>query len=138
MWLQFEVDGDKSHFEWGNGMRPHPTDYSIPKETLKRAVDGFLAPLNRLSEWARSGRLDQLGDILRQIAVAGSRLRFVLFSTPQDISGLKEWIAEQYESGDRSLSITADPDFHVPWGLVYDGDPNQIPEGAGSIEDFER
>lgn len=137
MQLEFKVDGANALCQWG-AKHPYPGKYSIGTATLSAAVAGFQVPLKRLTEWARSGPKERLPDILHEIAVAGQRLRFVLFSPKQDIREMKDWIAEQYESGDRSLEITADPDFHIPWGLIYDGDPGAIPDGAKSIEDFEK
>jgi len=140
MWLKVQAEaGHELKLNWGNSAGPYPLTYSIGAATLRRAADELREGLHALTEWARSGDPHQLPQLLRQLADSGSRLRYVLFDSASEaakVAELEDWIADEYVAGDTLLWITADPDLHVPWGLVFEGDSNALRDEARSIKDF--
>jgi len=55
----------------------------------------------------------------------GSRLHFAIFDSPAkstEIFELQDWISEQFALGDCELAVTADSNFNIPWGFVFDGE----------------
>ena len=144
MWLRVQFERAELKLTWGNDLGPYPSTYTVALDTLKQTVDGIRAQLQRLTNWSRDSDPAGLPGIMRALAVAGSDLRYVLFEperwNSQDptttIETLKTWRSQEYDRGDTRLYITADPDLHIPWGLVYEGDPQEIADAASSIEAF--
>jgi hypothetical protein len=87
--------------------------------------------------------LNQLPVILRAVAEAGAKLKWVLFNARPvngvsvDLTNLRQWIEDERLAGDTVLTINADPDLHIPWGFVFDGDWKSINPGAKEPTDFE-
>jgi hypothetical protein len=80
---------------------------------------------------------------LKPVAEAGAKLKWVLFDArqlggvPVDLTNLKQWIEDERAAGDTVLTISADPDLHIPWGLVFEGDWKSIAASAKEPSDFE-
>jgi hypothetical protein len=143
MWLEVWPEDGQVRFKWGNDAGPYPPVYSVAPQTLRQAADEVSARLAGLTEWAKTRDHDQLCARLKPVAEAGARLRWVIFD-PRRISGvsvdltnLKQWIEDERAAGDTVLTINADPDLHVPWGLVFEGDWNSIQSNAKEPVDFE-
>lgn len=119
---------------WGNDDGP-ADPYDIGPATLDataRKVREALADLVRISG---SGNLRAQAKALRELASAGSALYFVLFDSPgdQNAEDAKDALINAYERGDRKLRITGHPQVHVPWGLVFDGDPDELPANSNEL-----
>jgi hypothetical protein len=141
MWLKVQSEaGHTLRLSWGNRAGPYPLTYSIATETLKNLARELRTELDGLTGWARSQnaevRARQLPRLLRLVADAGSRIRYVLFDH-SDAAEIEDWLRDEYAAGDKALWITADPDLHLPWGLVFDGDSRAISDQADSIAAFD-
>lgn len=122
MWVKLCTINDKDiSLEWGNADGQFDL-YYLSRDALHQAVQGFQAPLARLTGWARTKDAGQVRAILDDIAAAGLQLKTVLFQADKPTADLEAWIKQQIEDGDERLTVTADETFHVPWGLVFDDD----------------
>jgi len=136
MWLKVVAQGDDTlRLEWGDGKGQQGPTYWIGRETLREVSKEVKERLCQLVQWSRGGIESELPRLLRQLASSGERLRHVIFSplqdqNPVDLTDLKQLIRDRYQSGDTELTITADPKMHVPWGLVYEGDPGTLSNSA--------
>jgi hypothetical protein len=122
MWLTVELLNDTTQVEltWG-GARGTFVSYRIGRATLEATAYGVKQALNQLTLWDRSRDPDQLPRKLANLAQAGNDLRYALFNTPK-ATGFEKAMRAAYQKGDLDLVITSDPDLHIPWGLVFDGD----------------
>jgi hypothetical protein len=142
MWLEAWPEDGQVRFKWGNDAGPHPPVYSVAPQTLRQAAEEVSQRLSGLTEWAKTRDPDQLCARLTPVAEAGARLEWILFDprqvggVPVDLTNLKQWIADERSAGDTVLTINADPDLHVPWGLVFEGDWSAIKPGAKECANF--
>jgi hypothetical protein len=143
MWLEVWPEDGQLRLKWGNSAGPYPPVYSVAPQTLRAAVDAVSKELASLTEWAKMRDLNQLPVILRAVAEAGAKLKWVLFNARPvngvsvDLTNLRQWIEDERLAGDTVLTINADPDLHIPWGFVFDGDWKSINPGAKEPTDFE-
>jgi hypothetical protein len=142
VWLKVQhQDVSNLKLTWG-GKRGAHSAYAIAGDTLKDTVQKIEAQLSQLSEWSRNPDRGELASRLRELAILGQELNFIIFDayvcddTPTDIRRLKEWMSRQYEGGDRELCVNAHPSIRVPWGLIYDGDPVNISKDATDVAHF--
>ncbi len=120
MWVTLRTINDEDiSLEWGYGNGQYDL-YELSKAAVYDAVQGFKAPLARLTNWARTRDAAEVRSILDDIASAGLQLKTVLFQANKPTAELEEWIQQQIEAGDNRLTVTADESFHIPWGLVFD------------------
>jgi hypothetical protein len=78
---------------------------------------------SQLKDLARAGR--ELYNDLFQVGVRGSEV---------DSAVVRSWLQGKLEP--HRLSVVVDTYVHVPWGLVFDGDPELIPDDAFDIESY--
>jgi hypothetical protein len=123
MWLKIEPESaQKVTLQWGGSEGHYPCRYSVELAPLATASQKIRDLLTALAMWSASKDPEQLGGLLRKLAVEGGRLRFLLFESEgkaAEISEMRGWIDDQLAAGDNSLTITADPRLHIPWGLAW-------------------
>ena len=146
MWLKVAFEQAELRLTWGNNAGEYPWNYAVNVETLKDATGGVRTALQRVTDWFRGGDPAVLAPVLHGLAEAGAALQFVLFDprsagsgagdVTAEMAALSAWRRWEYERGDTELSIVADPDLHVPWGLVYESDPRAIATDAASLDAF--
>jgi hypothetical protein len=145
MWLKIDFDhGSSLKLMWGNDAGPHRRVYTIGFQTLTAVASEIRVKLEELTAWSITRDRTRLPRLLKDLANIGARLRFVLFDAQPDRQGnpisleeLEHWMHEARIAGDRALTITADPTVHVPWGLVFEGDPSALSSNAEKIDDFQ-
>ncbi|HKR63224.1 MAG TPA: CHAT domain-containing protein [Thermoanaerobaculia bacterium] len=112
----------------GREFRPYLLDIDMVRRTANEHVRPALTELVRAM---RAQDRTRIADALRETAVAGRRLHDVLFyaeaGSAQDPASVQKWLAKM---DDVRIGFTVDPRIHVPWGLVFDSDPDAIPAGA--------
>jgi hypothetical protein len=140
MWLKIQREGDSAvTLAWGNSEGPYPFTYQIGQELLRDVAERLHGLLEQIADWAKLRDQTRLPTLLYDLANAGADLYLLIFDCPQkasDIAALKQWIDDQWVSGDKTLVITADPTFHVPWGLTFEGDPRTVRNCGGVIADY--
>lgn len=131
MWLKVQYDSGQVKLTWG-GEAGVFCAYSVGSETLEQVATELRARLHELSTWTVGSDARDLPTILRALAEEGARLKYALFDSCDRgvIEDLTAWIQDKYAAGDTFLSVTADPALHVPWGLVFDDDPEKLPSNA--------
>src|SRR5687768_12611789 len=107
MWLKILASDETTvTLSWGNSAGPFPDNYQIGLASLKHAARSVRTELQRL---AACDDPKDFPIILACLARAGAMLRYVLFDAPskyaQITQAVKEWLSEQYDTGDRTLSI---------------------------------
>lgn len=69
------------------------------------------------------------GKELKELAQKGHDLYKVLFLSDKpevDLGRMKEWLSSQAESLKLHISLSIDSQIYVPWGLIYDSDPDKL------------
>jgi hypothetical protein len=143
MWLKVLPESDSGvSLSWGDGDEgPYPVTYTIGRATLLDVAKKSRDILDQLANWAKDKDEDRLCELLHSLAYEGSRLRFLIFDCPaqaEAVAQIEQWVVDRFSAGDKALTITSDPSLHVPWGLVYDGDPDALTGRARSITDYEQ
>ena len=138
MWLKIEKG---SRLSWGNNSGPYPTSYAIDVAWLERSANNVRKELHKLALWGVEGNVAaQLPEILLSLARAGFRLYGTLFQAigneQQVADDIRDWVAEQFALGDRVMRVTADPNIHVPWGLVFEQNPDGDNFAGHELESF--
>lgn len=141
MWLKLVNQGPNGvRLTWGNSIGPYG-HYDIGTagfESVCLAVRDAMAELVRVSN---SREAPIRARALKNLARAGANLFYVMFDPlnkeeKPKARNARAALAENHAAGDHKMYVTGDPWTHVPWSLVYDGDPDEIPADAGRFEDF--
>lgn len=143
MWVKLLTDEtNEASVEWGGKRGPYPKNYRISKKALFIAGDRLKRWLKHLKEWQLNPAAVDLAKILRELALAGKRVRTVLFDAlpersgaPTDISNLQRWFEESQRT-DRTLFVNTSPQIHVPWSMVFEGDPSTLRPGATNPAEY--
>jgi hypothetical protein len=139
MWLKLSKAGpDGARLLWGTNDGPYDP-YQIGPATLAMACDAVREALAKLVHACGSERPKVRAGALRELAFAGAELYYVLFVSHDDQAAAKrarEALAHHYAHGDTKLRITGHPELHIPWALVFEGDPEKIPKEAEHLEFF--
>ena len=145
MRLKLQADTDSNiKVSWGDGRVNHPTNYQLSKAAIDNVVSPLRLSLEELAHWHSNGPPEKLPAILKDLAKYGSYLKTELFSpvgshapNAQEMTELKQWIDDVYtQANDRELYITTDAAAHAPWGLLYDGNPDDLPDDCTSADLF--
>jgi hypothetical protein len=124
--VKITVDGEiRLKVVWSlNGVDFDP--YFIDRVMVQEAAKDIRVQLKTLvKECMKTGCMDT-GKILKDIAKDGFKLYRALFfdagksiTKPEDV---QQWLAEL--PGPKRISFNVDDLVHVPWGLIYDADPD--------------
>jgi hypothetical protein len=82
-----------------------------------------------------AGGVLRSGAQLKELAQRGNDLYWAIFDDaahPADAREVQEWVAAA--AGSHRMNVVIDDRTYVPWGLVYDGDPNKL---SGNLEDVD-
>lgn len=114
---------------------PWGSAYCIPRGMLEQYSAEARSRLEALVNEAMRGNLRHSGGLLKELAQAGHRLYRALFHDP-DGNGKATKIRERLKSltGEHKISFSMGVPLHVPWGLVYDGDLNELSGDATDLE----
>src|SRR5205823_4392157 len=101
--------------------------YSVPRGMLEECSIKVRERLEALVIEAINGNVKSTGAILKEIAQAGNRLYRAVFHDP-DGPGKATKIKNRLRDlpAEHQIYFSMGVPLHVPWGLVYDGDPNQL------------
>jgi hypothetical protein len=105
------------------------TAYDISSSTLIERAKEVRKLLATMATNAAEGRMADQASTLRDLAIAGARLRNALFhSTPNRDPGteIKEWLTSLPIP--HRISFIDQGGIRVPWGLIYEGDPAKFPD----------
>jgi hypothetical protein len=115
--------------------RPWGMAYSIPRGMLEEYSVKARNRLEALVVEAMKGNLKSTGGILKELAQQGRRLYVALFHDPEGVGKATNVRNRLSEMTDPSqILVTMGTPVHVPWGLIYDGDPNQLSGDATDID----
>ena len=124
--------GKQGKFVWkgtGNGRWLHQFSLDGVGTCSKKAI----AALNDLMGELKSGSPAGVSETLRELAKRGNDLYRELFNRNSggfhNAADAQRWLKKL---GPMSLTIYTDNGVHIPWGLVYEDDPKDIPANAGS------
>jgi hypothetical protein len=110
------------------------------RQALKRLVDKYVQidKENSNRQTGEPGELYRAGKELKELAERGHDLYKSLFNAVEgdaNAEKMKKWLSEQTKEGQQlQIRLSIDSGIYVPWGLIYDGDPNSL---RGAPEDDE-
>lgn len=120
--------------QWRAGNYDFPA-YLVDRDALMDAAKEVRRCLDDLVAKAMKSGTTACGRELHAVAKAGYVLRFTLFDRragPQDPKEIEDWLAG-FGSNVRIVFIVA-PRIHIPWGLVFDRDPEEPANGDYTID----
>jgi hypothetical protein len=133
-----DVDSDDANqvkVKWRRNL-PWGPAYRVPSGMLQDYSTKARERLEALVVESMKGNVKQSGGILKELAEAGNRLYRALFHDPQS-PGRATKMRNRLKNlnGEYQISFSMGVPLHVPWGLVYDGDPEQL-SGDPADTDF--
>jgi hypothetical protein len=137
--ISVDVDDDTAarlKIKWRREL-PWGKAYCIPRGMLEdysaKARERLEALVNE--SMAGKGQVKHTGALLKELAQAGNRLYKALFHDPGK-SGPATKIQKRLEglTGGHRIAFSMGVPIHVPWGLVYDGDPEALSGKADDID----
>lgn len=112
--------------------------YFVYREQLKDSVEECREALDDLVAAFLEKDPSQYAAVLRRLAERGASLYFLLFGgcaqNLETARSVELWLAEIDEPV--RLIVSSDASIHLPWGLVFAGDEEGIPDGSAGIEDY--
>ncbi len=141
MWLKLTNPGPNGvRLLWGNDNGPY-FPYHIGEETLNKTCSRVRKAMADVVGVSASGEPRLRARALHRLAHAGAELHYVLFDAldpleKQLAEDASAGVRELYEGGDSKLRITGDTQVHVPWALVYEGNPEDIADGTEQIDAY--
>ena len=140
-YLGLEIkNGDKGSFKvvWQQSEYPPFQPYIIDEEMVRKDAEEIRRRLDQLVDAVMKDPSAPFGAQLKELARAGRELYNDLFEgelgSQADPKAVRNWLREKVEP--HRLYVVVDSYVHVPWGLVFDGHPEQIPDGASDIDSF--
>ena len=130
--IDIDADGDRLlKIKWRQGL-PWGKAYSVPRGMLEEFSTQARERLEALVTEALRGRVKETGAILKELALAGNWLYRALFHDP-DGGGRATKSREHLKAltGDYEILVSMGVPVHVPWGLVYDGNPEALSGYSG-------
>jgi len=111
--------------------------YRVSRGMLEEYSTKARERLEALVAEAMRGNVRQTGGILKELAEAGNRLYRALFHDPEG-SGRAAKARDHLKNleGENQILVSMGFPLHIPWGLVYDGDPKQL-SGDPNDTDFD-
>ena len=123
---------------WGEGNSPlcH-NPYFVYRNQLEDSVQKCRGALDEFVSAYLERNPARYASILRNIASLGSEIYFLLFRGARGVENsaiVEDWLASIDEPV--RLIVSSDATLHVPWGLVFGGDENSIPNGSAAMSDY--
>jgi hypothetical protein len=126
-------DGNLVKIKWRREL-PWGLAYSVPRGMLEEKSANARERLEALVGEALTGNVKQTGAILKEVAQAGHRLYNSLFYDPNGPGQATRMKGRMRELMHARIDFSMGVPLHVPWGLVYDGDPERLSGHAGDID----
>jgi hypothetical protein len=119
----------RSAYPWGR------QGYRVPRTMLEKASKDVRARLEALVDEAMRGNVKQSGAVLKELAIAGNTLYRVLFHDREN-TAYAESMRQRLMRHDASWQLRAITGLRllIPWGLVYDGDPDQLSGDPADVD----
>jgi hypothetical protein len=112
--------------------------YFVFREQLKATVKDCRDTLEDLVAAFLDRDPAQYAPVLRRLAARGASLYYLLFSgcaqNPDTARAVESWLSN-IEDPVR-LIVSSDASIHVPWGVVFAGEDDNIASGSAKIDDF--
>lgn len=127
--LQVTGDSGSSNWKltWQSRQKLWPErHYHVDAKSLKETGKEVRAALQDVIDAARYK--DPLGPAMKALARAGAEFRRVLFIAEGEGQSYARQIRDTRLPGCASLLVSLSPKVYIPWGLAYDGDPEQLPD----------
>jgi hypothetical protein len=128
--LQVKQNADQLKLAWGMDGLMQGT-YTVDRDMISRDADKIRLVLDRLVERALENNQQNTkppcGDLLKELAERGSDLYHSLFSAEEgaeESEKIAKWLDELEHPF--TMRIIVEPRIHIPWGLVYDADPQNL------------
>lgn len=133
--IQLQVGQDLGHtwkMTWQDPQEPE-THYHVDKAVLQDMAKPVREALQKVIDNARNQT--PLGAALKDLARAGSKLRKAIFLGKGEEIKKANYVRDQLLPSleDCRLLISLDERIYIPWGLAYDGDPEQLPDNPPKI-----
>jgi hypothetical protein len=110
-----------------NEETPWPA-YTIHRKAVEDCARAIRAVLRELVDAALAGRLGEAGPTLKTLGRRGAELHSALFAALSNEAEAAR-IRDYYEQPEPfRLRFCVSDSVYVPWGLVYGGDPEALPE----------
>jgi hypothetical protein len=112
--------------------------YSIDRDLIQRVSNEVRSELRSLVQHAIKNGEDgckRSGAILKAIATSGHKLYLALFHGEKGQGNperIRKWLAGRPEK--LRITFVVDERVHIPWGLVYDSDPNLLSRNPEDID----
>jgi hypothetical protein len=132
--------GDKGRLKvvWDDGERRYDP-YQIDEDMVVQEASVIRRKLSALVRVSMTDPPGQYGPLIKDIARAGKELYDALFfdagPSEQDVEVVRDWFSGL--QGSRRVSFVVDGFIHVPWHLIYDGDPEQLPDDEAAPDTYE-
>jgi hypothetical protein len=141
-YLGLEIkNGDKGYFKvvWQQSEYAPFAPYNIDEDMVQKDAAEIRQKLDALVDVLMKDPTTPCGSQLKDLARAGRELYNDLFQvgvrgSEVDSAVVRSWLQGKLEP--HRLSVVVDTYVHVPWGLVFDGDPELIPDDAFDIESY--
>ncbi|MCZ6652184.1 MAG: hypothetical protein O7D91_04070 [Planctomycetota bacterium] len=128
---------DRIKVTWFADVGKHPS-FELHRRQVESVVKGCREALEALTDEFMGTLNPSFGPALRRLAEEGSRLHYLLFdgvaTQREEARKILDWLNGL--EGSVRLTISADSAVHIPWTLVYHGDPQDISDDATSVEDY--
>jgi hypothetical protein len=112
-------------------LRPYKGDRGL----INRRAQEVRRTLSELVATAMDDSTASLAPILKKLAGDGAKLRKALFHSdddPERSAKVERWFSSR--TGPRRVTFVVDGYVHVPWGLIYDGDPEALSDDADAMD----
>lgn len=135
-------NGDDGRFKvvWDDTENPPFDSYNIDIETIVRDAAVVREKLDLLVNTLMADPQARYGVLLKNLARAGHELYKDIFldagKSVQDVAIVQDWFEDKSKTEPLRLTFIVDGYVHVPWGLIFDSDPDQIPDFAEDIESY--
>jgi hypothetical protein len=133
-------DGDRGFFKvvWRQSEFPPFESYTIDEDTIRKDAANIRKRLDVLVDTLMANPAAPCGKQLKELARAGHELYHTLFygerGSEIDPEKIRAWLQGKTEP--HRLLVVVDAYVHVPWGLVFDSDPELIPDDATDISSY--
>ena len=134
VWIK-KADGGQFKVVWDDIESTNLAPYNINEEAVIADATAVREKLDRLVDAIMADQAAPLGPLLKDVARAGRELYDDLFMDEGEAAvKAREWFEEQNQP--IRLTFVVDTYVHVPWGLIFDGNPDDIPEGSTDMADY--
>ncbi len=139
VWLTVVQDDTLSRggikFSWGQQTGPKGAPYVVDRQFIENVVDEFGHEFVNLVNAQSSAPTVQINSVtataVAKLAKVGSKLRRRIFRPvlPAQLPDAQkaETLLDARAGEKIHLSISCDSLLHIPWGLIFNGDPSQLP-----------